>query len=324
MGNIWRKMRMKTGLTISDVANYIDVDYKKYEAIDRGIVKMPSRYIDKFNELIKRSKGENKIQQLNREEVVNEWWASMCERKGRGVFGLSEKMREFNIDNMSDLDRLLGYSSSGATSNYLNKGVNIGYDLKNKYYSFFENELNIQPPKVVKTISNPKNKLKISYSGDEEYSKLLEWFENTDIKQWAMDRGLSRDDVRDGSGLSDGTVNNLYVKHHSTPYMSTLRKLKNYVDNYKTDITTTTAPAYQTMTFKSIPAEEVPEDIRKIDSGLVREVNDDMKLRDKLLDKYEHEIETLTVMIEQHEAMLFDLRKEKDFYEKIINDISED
>ena len=318
----WRKRRLKKGLDISEVANHLDISYERYALIDKGDVKMPNKYIEKFNELINRTKGETRINRLTREEVVTEWWASMCERKGRGIFGLSEKMREFNIDSMSDLDKLLGYSSSGATSNYLNKGVNIGYDLKNKYYSFFENELNIQPPKVVKTESKPKNKLKISYRGDEEYLKLLEWFENTNIRQWAIDHGLSRDDVRDGSGLSDGTVNNLYAKNYSTPYMQTLKKLKMFVDNYTEK--PVDEPVGQTMTLTRVPTEEVPEDIRRMGRELAREANENMSLKEKLLMKYDEVIEGIENDINRYEYAITKLKEKKAFYEQIINDINED
>ena len=98
-----------------------------------------------------------------------------------------------------------------------------------------------------------------------------------------------------------------------------MKRLKDFVENYDNNKHNTV-----TFTLQPVKTEDVPEDIKRIGEQMVEEVNDNMKLRDKLLDKYEQELENLDAMIAHHEAVLFDLRKEKDFYERIINDINED
>lgn len=319
----WRKRRLKKGLDISEVANYLDISYERYALIDKGDVKMPNKYIEKFNELINKSKGETNVNRLTREETVNVWWSKMCKKEGRGKFGLDEKLKEFNIANLSELDKLMGYSSPGATSNYLNRGETLSYDLKNKYFSFFENELNIQPPKTKKTkVFTNRIKGAVCYNGDEEYAKLLAWFNTMDFKQWALEKGLSRESFRDQSGLSDGSVSNIYSKKYKTPYKNTLKRLKQFVNMY--DEIMDTKPVAQTMVFTSVPVEEVPEDLRMMGRELVREVNENMTLKERLTSKYESILHDINIEGRSLQRRLDELSKEKEIYEKLLEDINED
>lgn len=315
----WRKRRLKKGLDISEVANYLDISYERYALIDKGDVKMPNKYIEKFNELINKSKGERQVNRLTREEMVNNWWDEMSVKLGRGQFKLNEKMKEFNIDTLCELDSLLGYSASGSMSNYLNGYQSVGFDVKNKIYSFFENELNIQPPK---TKNNNAPRQARGVQNTPEYSELLEWYKSFDLKSWRNTTGLTNKDIVKKSGLSDGTVHNIMYKHFQTPCIATMRKLKYFIDNYTEIIET--KPVAQTMVFTSVPIEEVPEDVRKMGQELVKEVNENMTLKEKLTEKYEAEIERITAIIEQHEIIIADLRRDKDVYEKVLADLNED
>lgn len=318
--SVWRKRRLKRGLSVSEVANYLDINYDKYLLIDKGEIKMPNKYIEKFNDLINRNKGELNINKLTREQIVNEWWNTMSTRNETGKFKLYDKMREFNISTLGELGALLGYSRAGAISNYLTGARPIKFDTKNRIYSFFENELNIQAPKtrtVKKRTNNKENMI-----DTKEYTKLLAWYEKTDFAKWATDHGLDRKLFREKSGLSYGTVHSIFTGLYRNPQFKTLTRLKDFIDNYTEK--PVNGPMGQVMTFTCVPTEEVPEDIRRMGEELVREVNENMSLKEKLLTKYEQELENLDAMIAHHEAALFDLRKEKEFYEKIINDINED
>ena len=317
----WRKRRLKKGLDMSEVANYLDISYERYALIDRGEVKMPNKYIEKFNELINKSKGETNINRLTREEIVNVWWDTMSQKVGHGRFKLNEKMIEFNIQTLNELDILLGYKhKSGMMSNYLNGHQQVGFDVKNKVYSFFENELNIQPPKVKQPRTN--NSARRTIQQTDEYVELLKWFNSFDFKKWRDDHKMTNKELHEASGLATGTIYNIIHRTHDKPTISVMQRLKNFIDNYTEK--PVNKPISQVMTFTSIPAEEVPKDIRRMGEELVREVNENMSLKEKLLNKYEQELENLDAMIAHHEAALFDLRKEKEFYEKIINDINED
>ena len=318
----WRKRRLKKDLTISEVANYLDISYDRYLLIDKGEVKMPNKYIEKFNELINKSKGETSINRLTREEIVNEWWDEMSQKIGHGQFKINEKMRDFNIYTLRELDELLGYKgTSGMMSNYLNNCRKVGFDIKNKVYSFFENELNIQPPKYpAPTSYNRPHQVGIQKTN--EYKELLEWYTNFNLKEWRNARRITNTEMVRASGLSDGTIHNILYKNFNTPCLSTMQKLKRYVENYDTG--ETKKDVYQTVTFTSVPVEEVPEDIRRIGQELCREVNEDMALKEKLTEKYNNKIEGIKNVINKYQYQIEKLEEEKRFYETVLQDIQED
>ena len=312
----WRKRRLKKGLSVSEVANYLDISYERYALIDKGKVKMPNKYIEKFNELLNKSKGERNINKMTREEIVNQWWKEMSEKSGHGKYKLNEKMHEFNIDNMTELDKLLGYSSMGATSGYLKKGESIGYDLKNKYYSFFENELNIQPPKSKKKSDNTNGK---GVQKTNEYAELLEWYNNFDLKQWRDNHKHTNRELSKASGLATGTIHNVIKRNYTTPTIGVMRRLKDFVENQENE-----TPKVVQMTLTQVPVDEVPTEIKRVGDELVKKVNENMTLKNKLLDKYSQEVDRVSMLITQYEILISDLKKEKNLYEQIINDINED
>ena len=316
--SIWRKRRLKKGLEVSEVANYLDISYDRYMLIDRGIVKMPNKYIEKFNELINKNKGETKVNTLTRQEVVNKWWDEMSVKIGRGEYKLNEKMREFNIDTLRELDLLLGYGSSGMMSNYLTGHSKIRFDNKNRIYSFFENELNIQPPKTKKHYTRPN---KVGIKNTEEFSELYNWYKEFDFKKWKDRTSLTNKDIVKKSGLSDGTIHNLMYKPHQTPCIATLRKFKNFIDNYTE--TTETQPIKQVVTFTSVPVNEVPEEIRRQGEQLVREVNENMRLKETLNSKYREKIDKIEQRIKAYKELIGELEKEKEIYETVLEDLED-
>ena len=321
MNTTWRKRRLRKGLDISEVANYLDMSYERYALIDKGDVKMPNKYIEKFNELINKSRGETSINRLTREEVVNVWWDTMSQKIGHGQFKLNEKMIEFNIQTLNELDILLGYKNkSGAMSNYLNRHKDVSFDVKNKVYSFFENELNIQPPKVKQEKTSSKGNRTIQSS--DEYKELLKWYDNFDLTNWRGKHPITNKDLSKQSGLATGTIYNIMRKTHSTPTIDVMKKLKDFIDNYTER--PTNKPISQVMTFTSIPTEEVPEDIRRMGRELAREVNENMSLKEKLLAKYDEVIEGIENDINRYKYMIERLEDKIAFYEQIINDINED
>ena len=50
------KKRAQSGLTRADMAKELGVEYNKYKAMERGEIKMPSKLMDKFNEIINKGK----------------------------------------------------------------------------------------------------------------------------------------------------------------------------------------------------------------------------------------------------------------------------
>lgn len=303
------KKRRKAGLSKSEVANALGIDYKRYVLIDKGEVKMPNKLIDKFNELINKTKTENDIDRINRKEVVNKWWDEVSVKKKHGVYVLNDKMKEFNIDTLTELSLLIG-SGKRYVSDCLNNSDKVSFEAKNRLYSFFENELNIQPPKNKKT-----NKHSLHRNVHEDI-ELLNWWNSFDINKWCTDNNLTRKDILNNVKLSSGTICNLF-NNRFTPYNNTLALLKKYVDKVEKG-------KQVTMEFTSVPTDEVPEEIQAIGKDLAREVNEDMKLKEKLITKYESKLIDICTKIERHETIINDLYKDKEIYEQILNDINEE
>lgn len=197
----YRKKRIQSGLVMSDVANYLGIDCKRYEMIDKGIVKMPKNLIDKFNELINKSKGERDLEHLNRNEIVNAWWEEMS-TKENGRYKLYDLMEEYNIPSLSQLSRLLGYSTPTMICNYLSKKSNAGYDYKNKLYSFFENELNIQEPTTRKRKYATKQKMPMA----------IENIYKIDFEKYMFDNDLSTKQLAKEIGISQSTIGRILSK----------------------------------------------------------------------------------------------------------------
>lgn len=308
--------RRKAGLSKSEVAEKLGIDYAKYELIDRGILRMPNRFLDKFNQIVNKSKNETVIDKLDKIDVVNKWWDEMSVKKSHGLYVLNDKMKEFNIETLGELDKLLGYSSKGVTSGYLCNNRTAGFDFKNKLYNFFHDELNIQPPKQrSNTVVKPSRK-KRSVEDNIEYHNLLNWYETVDLHAWKDKHNFTKLDICHNSGLSEGSVHNLMNrKGRVTPVLETLRKLKEYYDK--------TEEQPVVMTFTSVSTNEVPEEIRRQGEKLVREVNENMTLKEKLSNKYEGMIHEIELQISIYEKKIAELYKEKEVYEKVLADLED-
>lgn len=219
----YEKKRRKTTLTRSDVANYLNIDYDRYELIERGKVKMPKNLINKFNELINKQKGEVRVEQLNREQIVNEWWDKVRVKKGIGKYGLTEYMDKFNIKSLSQLAELMGYKNKLAIQQHLNgyNNKNTTYDFKNRLYSFFENELNMQPVEIKQTIQ--RKKVVISES--------LKWLSHFDIKSYLSENGLTQADLYREADINRSVMSMLLKKlNESAPSDESINKIIAYYD----------------------------------------------------------------------------------------------
>lgn len=305
------KKRRKAGLSRSEISNALGIDYNRYVLIEKGEVKMPKKLINKFNEIINKTKGENDINRKNREQIVNEWWDEMCEKKSHGKYKINDKLEEFNISSLSEFSNLLGYKHKGTASDYLNRTREVSFDIKDRFYSFFENELNIQPPKKMNKKTNEKYKVNMKRNNN-----LADWYSSFDVDEWCEKNNISRQDIIKNTHLSSGTISNLF-NGKTIPADKTLSSLKKYVNEIEKE-------KQVTMEFTSVPTEEVPEEIQTIGKNLAREVNEDMRLKEKLITKYENKLKDISDKIEEHEIVISELYKSKEIYEQILNDINED
>ena len=158
MKTIWNEKRCKSGLNRSDVAKMLGVSYERYILIEKGLVKMPSNLIDKFNAIINKGKNENKLNKLENDKKVNDYIDWLLSNDSNGNSNLSNKMSEFNISTQKELGVLLGYADGTCISQLKQNKDNVAYDFKNRIYDFFNDELNIQPKKEVQVIKTKKPK----------------------------------------------------------------------------------------------------------------------------------------------------------------------
>ena len=297
----YKKKRMQKGMSKSDIANALGIDYERYNLIEKGLVKMPKNLIDKFNEIINR--GEiNKIEKLSREQLVDQWWEEMKTKDENGKFNLCKKMKEFNISTFKELTKLLGYKDSSIISVYLNNRQEMGFDTKNRFYSFFENELNIQPPKTIKV----KNKKEIKV----EDKELLEWYRQFNFKEWKEKNNTKYQDLYREIGICAGTFSNLINKKFDVPSIKTLLKVKQYIENTTTEET------------------PIIEETPIVEEKMPEVVKIEQTLEERLVNKYNAKVKDLNdeilIIYNQMEALntkLADILEKKAVYNELIEDI---
>ena len=91
METIWRKKRAQSGMTRADMAKELGVEYNKYKAMERGEINMPSKLMDKFNEIVNRGKGIHKLEQLDNQASIDAFWYDVT-RKENGQYKLMEEI----------------------------------------------------------------------------------------------------------------------------------------------------------------------------------------------------------------------------------------
>lgn len=157
--NYYEKKRKKSGLSKSDMAIELGLTYARYISIERGDVKMPSKLIDKFNEIVNRGK-ENELTNVENNIKADEFWEDVKQLREDGKYVLYTKMEEYNVKTVKELAPLLGYKSAGSIWNYLQDRNKAGNEFKKRLYNFFHDETNIQIPSTKpKVIAKPKTKM---------------------------------------------------------------------------------------------------------------------------------------------------------------------
>ena len=157
METIWRKKRAQSGLTRADMAKELGVEYNKYKAMERGEIKMPSKLMDKFNEIINRGKNVHKLEQLDKQMEIDTFWNDVT-IKENGQYKLMDRMKDFNINTYKELGLLLGYKDGTIFSTRLAHPTEAPIEFKTKLYNFFQDELNRQLPKEKTKPTKKKNK----------------------------------------------------------------------------------------------------------------------------------------------------------------------
>lgn len=319
METYYKRKRKKAGLASSDMAKELGINYKKYNLIENGVVKMPKNLIDKFNEIVNKGKNENALERLNNEQVVTEFWNEMT-TKVDGTFVLKEKMKEFNIKTFSELANLLGVSGSNL-SHYLNADYEAPYDFKNAMYLFFQDELNIQVPK--KKSSSLKGK-----PGNNQVGRackdpvLVDWYRNTDLIKLANENNLTYEDISNGCGVNLSSVSRAMRKSTNTPSYNTLKCLKEYFDKFETNPTIFddewTKQPCETVDFN----EFAMPTLEKCEETPQKEEQNNTDVYD-VIERYHREIDEIDDCLETYEKMLQDLSNRRKVCVEVLKVIEE-
>lgn len=201
MKTYYKNKRNKVGLSQSDMARELGIPCVKYEQIERGEIKMPKRLIDKFNEIISRGNNIHSLEKLEHEREVNEYidWLSKNDH-------LKLEMDRFNISTRNELGQLLGYKGGSILSKLFSGKFAYAYDLKNKIYLFFHDELNMQPKKSNKQILDKQKSI------------------TSKLKKYCETYGLTQCELSKQTHISQATINRL-LKETQIVGNSTLSKI---------------------------------------------------------------------------------------------------
>lgn len=209
MKTYYKNKRNKVGLSQSDMARELGIPCVKYEQIERGEIKMPKKLIDKFNEIITRGNNIHSLEKLEHEREVNEYidWLIKDDH-------LKLEMNMFNISTRNELGKLLGYKDGTILSKLFSGKYANGYcyDLKNKIYLFFHDELNMQPKKLNKQISNKQKSI------------------TSKLKKYCETYGLTQSELSKQMCMSLPTINRL-LKETRIVGNSTLSKIDIFLKN---------------------------------------------------------------------------------------------
>ena len=203
MKTYYKNKRNKVGLSQSDMAKELGIPCVKYEQIERGEIKMPKRLIDKFNEIISRGNNIHSLEKLEHEREVNEYidWLSKNDH-------LKLEMDRFNISTRNELGQLLGYKGGSIISKLFSGKFADAYDLKNKIYLFFHDELNMQPKK-----SKKSNKQKLIKDR---------------LKKYCEAYGLTQRELSKQTHISQATINRILMETQIVSN-STLNKIDTFL-----------------------------------------------------------------------------------------------
>jgi predicted transcriptional regulator len=226
----YKKKRTKSGLSKTDIAKELGLTYERYNAIERGDVKMPSILMDKFNEIINRG-NTNTITKTENKIKADAFWDEMKSLNENGERKLYVKMKEFNIKTIQQLATLLGYKSAGIISSYVTGQFNVADEFKKRLYNFFNDELNIQVPDNKSQKKKPRGK----YAHEEPNPELDKYYNETDFKELLRKYKLSNKEIGDYVNCHGSVISKMVCKTIKPSYRI-IGKVKEYLDNYENGI----------------------------------------------------------------------------------------
>lgn len=308
---IWKKKRQASGLSRTDMANELGLNYKLYSAIEKGDVKMPLNIIDRFNGIINRGK-ENEIIGAENKLNADAFWDEVSKKDETGRWELVNKMHEFNITRLEELVNLLGYKSTGTIYNYLEGRNPVGDEFKKRLYNFFSDETNIQVPK-----ENVKKAptYKIGNKPREANPKLDKYYEKTNFKKIMKENNITNVDIAKVIGVHNSTVSNMTCKKYKPSYR-VIQLVKDYLDKALEEKKVTITLPEVPLLYPNIPVQNL-----NVTELVPNYFEEDAKKTDKkpnnVIEKYEQELKDVDELIELYETKLKDLK----IRQKVCNEV---
>lgn len=320
--------RRKSGYTRSQMANELNIPYNKYVEIERGDRQMPSRLIDKFNEVINRGKHINKLESLNKEQEVNRWIDEMRQltSDSKTSYALKDVMKDFNINSYKELCELLDIDC-GTVHNIL-AGRAKSKDICNRLYDFFHDELNKQP--IAKTKPITKTKLTREKNISPARQIELEWWNNFDLNDYLNKHNMNQQEFSMETGISRAQMSRLVSTDHTpkAPWSTTIARLRKYVESHeKTQDLKDEMP--------ELPSENKQEEIvvekQHTNSNniaintienMIRDY--DKKISDEMIyiERMNAEIDKMKLIVNTHNLAINDARSKKESLQEVLSVIS--
>lgn len=323
--NIYKKKRLKSGLTQSDIALKLGLSLNRYKAIENGIVKMPTDLIDTFHTIV--DSDLNGVEILNKREYIEDWFSNLQQNEDGQYKNIKELMNKFNIKSFKQLGKCLGYKDDTLCCKYIGGKLETPYAFKNKLYNFFTDEKNIQIPKVVE---EPK-------TSDDSTTELEKWFYNFDFNGFLKANNLSKNQVSRDTGVSISTLTKLQTgdfKYKTN--LESIAKLYGYCTNFNKNSYEAESINEEELTeeLPSIPettekVEDYVEVNRLTDNRITMriitgktstDIDFNANVRD-LIKKYENTVDEIQKDINQYQDILIGLEKQLPIYATLINDL---
>lgn len=330
----YRNKRIKSGLSKSDIAKELELDYERYDAIERGDLKMPSKLLDKFNSIIHRG-IENKIISEGNSKVADEFWEEVSKKTGdkKGEYVLADKMKEFNISSYRQLSKLLGYNSTSLIAGYLTGYRVVSGEFKKRLYNFFSDENNIQIPtkkvKRAKPIRDDKRRNGVRKINSDftktEIKELDDFYKNTDFKKILVDNGLLGKDVCKQIPMDKGYFSHLCNKKCKPSYFL-LRKVKECFNNLTTTADTEIAaverPKEELPTFE-MP--DLPELVNYDEPSNTVELEEENEIEKvpSVISRYASELNDITELMHEYQTKLNELEIRRKTCIEVLDAISD-
>lgn len=248
----YKKKRTKSGLSTFTIAKELGIPEEKYKLVEQGKLNLEKDLLDKFLDIVRRSKEIN----FNKEAKIieiNEWLRN----------GQAEKDIKKSGYNKSELSEKLGFNFGYVSHLLKNPDKSVSNDFKEKLYDFVQNPLN------KKIFDEEIKKKKIAIS------EVDKWIDSGKAKEDIKNCGVISSEISKMLGHEENYVSNLLRKSIIGKYQEPKKKLYDFVQK----LISTSKENVEEEKEKPIKMEKSFEEIEKIKrlEFLEQQLNDLLK-----------------------------------------------